>query len=281
MNIFLISVGVGLAILFFLTVLIFVRPSRQSELLADVTSQAYEPESGALKHRSGDPETLLKPLGKIQKLFGGDANPDVVRRLMLAGYRKSSHIDAFLASRLVLPAVSGLLVAMFIKDNVIFIFIIAVMLSFFFPDFWLTYAINQRRERIQLSLPGTLDLLTICMEAGLGLDQSIVRIGTELELAHPEISEELLQINLEQRAGSPRIGAWRAMADRVGLESVRSFVNMLVQTERFGTPISRALGVFSESLRTQRRQKAEERAAKTTIKLVFPLVLFIFPSIFV
>ena len=281
MNIFLISVGVGLAILFFLTVLIFVRPSRQSELLADVTSQAYEPESGALKHRSGDPETLLKPLGKIQKLFGGDANPDVVRRLMLAGYRKSSHIDAFLASRLVLPAVSGLLVAMFIKDNVIFIFIIAVMLSFFFPDFWLTYAINQRRERIQLSLPDTLDLLTICMEAGLGLDQSIVRIGTELELAHPEISEELLQINLEQRAGSPRIGAWRAMADRVGLESVRSFVNMLVQTERFGTPISRALGVFSESLRTQRRQKAEERAAKTTIKLVFPLVLFIFPSIFV
>src|SRR5690348_5430389 len=281
MNIFLISVGVGLAILFFLTVLIFVRPSRQSELLADVTSQAYEPESGALKHRSGDPETLLKPLGKIQKLFGGDANPDVVRRLMLAGYRKSSHIDAFLASRLVLPAVSGLLVAMFIRDNVIFIFIIAVMLSFFFPDFWLTYAINQRRERIQLSLPDTLDLLTICMEAGLGLDQSIVRIGTELELAHPEISEELLQINLEQRAGSPRIGAWRAMADRVGLESVRSFVNMLVQTERFGTPISRALGVFSESLRTQRRQKAEERAAKTTIKLVFPLVLFIFPSIFV
>ena len=281
MNIFLISVGVGLAILFFLTVLIFVRPSRQSELLADVTSQAYEPESGALKHRSGDPETLLKPLGKIQKLFGGDANPDVVRRLMLAGYRKSSHIDAFLASRLVLPAVSGLLVAMFIKDNVIFIFIIAVMLSFFFPDFWLTYAINQRRERIQLSLPDTLDLLTICMEAGLGLDQSIVRIGTELELAHPEISQELLQINLEQRAGSPRIGAWRAMADRVGLESVRSFVNMLVQTERFGTPISRALGVFSESLRTQRRQKAEERAAKTTIKLVFPLVLFIFPSIFV
>jgi tight adherence protein C len=106
-------------------------------------------------------------------------------------------------------------------------------------------------------------------------------VGTELELSHPEISEELLQINLEQRAGNPRIGAWRNMADRVGLESVRSFVNMLVQTERFGTPISRALGVFSESLRVQRRQQAEERAAKTTIKLVFPLVLFIFPSIFV
>jgi tight adherence protein C len=281
MTLFLISVGIGLAILIFVTVLIFVRPSRQSELLADVTNQAYQPTVGTLKPGGVDKESLLRPLGVIQQLFGGTSNPDIVRRLMLAGYRKPSHVDAFLAARLVLPAVSGLLVAYFLKDNVIIMFILAVLLGFFFPDFWLTYAINQRRERIQRSLPDTLDLLTICMEAGLGLDQSIVRVGTELELAHPDLSQELLQINLEQRAGNPRIGAWRNMADRVGLESVRSFVNMLVQTERFGTPISRALGVFSEALRTQRRQKAEERAAKTTIKLVFPLVLFIFPSIFV
>jgi tight adherence protein C len=95
------------------------------------------------------------------------------------------------------------------------------------------------------------------------------------------LSEELLQINLEQRAGNPRIGAWRNMADRVDVESVRSFVNMLVQTERFGTPISKSLGAFSDALRTQRRQRAEELAAKTTIKLVIPLVLFIFPSIFI
>ena len=108
-----------------------------------------------------------------------------------------------------------------------------------------------------------------------------MRVGHELKLSHRELSEEFLQINLEQRAGNPRIGAWRNMADRVNVESVRSFVNMLVQTERFGTPISRSLGAFSDALRTQRRQQAEEVAAKTTIKLVFPLVFFIFPCIFI
>ncbi len=281
MDLTLIAVGMGLAIIFFVTVLLFVRPSRQSELLADVTSQAYQPAGGTLKQGGLDAESLLRPLGKIQKLFGGGENPELSRRLMLAGYRKPSHVDAFLGAKLILPAMAGLLVAFFLRGNVIFMFILAVLLTFFFPDFWLTYATKKRRERIQRSLPDTLDLLSICMEAGLGLDQAIVRVGTELELSHPELSQELLQINLEQRAGNPRIGAWRSMADRVDIENVRSFVNMLVQTERFGTPISRALGVFSDSLRTQRRQKAEERAAKTTIKLVFPLVLFIFPSIFV
>ena len=281
MALILIAIGIGLAIIFFVILLLFARPSRQSELLADVTSQAYQPAGGDLKQGHLDAESLIRPLGKIQKLFGAAPNPELVRRLMLAGYRKPFHVDAFLGAKLILPAVAGLLVAFFLKDNVIFLFILAVLLTFFLPDFWLTHAINKRRERIKLSLPDALDLLSICMEAGLGLDQSIVRVGKELELSHPELSQELLQINMEQRAGNPRIGAWRSMADRVGLESVRAFVNMLVQTERFGTPISRALGVFSESLRTQRRQQAEERAAKTTIKLVFPLVLFIFPSIFV
>ena len=108
-----------------------------------------------------------------------------------------------------------------------------------------------------------------------------MKVGSELKISHPELSEELLQITLEQRAGNPRVAAWRKMADRVGVESVRSFVNMLVQTERFGTPISKSLAIFSDSLRSQRRQQAEESAAKTTIKLVVPLVFFIMPSIFV
>jgi tight adherence protein C len=200
---------------------------------------------------------------------------------MLAGYRKPFHADIFAGTRLLLPVIAGFAVALWIKENVIFFFILAVVLAFFLPEFWLNYAINKRREHIKRSLPDALDLLAICMEAGLGLDQAIVRIGQELRLSHPELSEELLQINLEQRAGNPRIGAWRNMADRVDVESVRSFVNMLVQTERFGTPISKSLGAFSDALRTQRRQRAEELAAKTTIKLVIPLVLFIFPSIFI
>jgi len=104
-------------------------------------------------------------------------------------------------------------------------------------------------------------------------------LGQELRVSHPALSEELLQINFEQRAGVPRITAWKAFSDRVDLESVRSFVAMLIQTDRFGTAISKSLGTFSDALRTQRRQLAEEMAAKTTVKLVLPLVLFIFPAV--
>lgn len=283
MNILMIAVGVGLSVVFFAVILILSRPSRQSELLAEVTSQAFraEAESISPKQHKISAETLVKPFGAVRRLVGGPTSPQVVRQLMLAGYRRPYHADAFLTAKLLLPAMAGLATAFFVHNSVILWFLISVFLAFFVPDFWLTYAINKRRERIRLALPDTLDLLAICMEAGLGLDQAIVRVGQEIKLSHPELSEELLLINLEQRAGNPRVASWRSMADRVGLESVRSFVNMLVQTERFGTPISRSLGVFSDSLRVQRRQRAEELAAKTTIKLVFPLVLFIFPSIFI
>jgi len=142
----------------------------------------------------------------------------------------------------------------------------------------LNWAIKKRCERIRLSLPDGLDFLAICLEAGLGLDQGIVRLGQELRVSHPALAEELLQINFEQRAGVPRITAWKSFADRVDLEMVRSFVAMLIQTDRFGTPISKSLGAFSDALRTQRRQLAEEMAAKTTIKLLFPLALFVAPA---
>ena len=282
MNLLIIAIGIGLTFGFFAILMLLVRPSRQHELLAEITSQRpIRAEDLGLPHGRSSFETLVKPLGAIRRLFGGSTNPETVRRLMLAGYRKSFHADAFVGAKLFLPAIAGLGVAFFVKGNVILWFILAVLFSFFAPDFWVSHAINRRRERIKLSLPDALDLLAICMEAGLGLDQAIMRIGQELRLNHPELSEELTQINLEQRAGNPRIEAWRSMSERVGLESVRSFVNMLVQTERFGTPISRSLAVFSDALRTQRRQQAEELAAKTTIKLVFPLAIFIFPSIFI
>jgi tight adherence protein C len=123
--------------------------------------------------------------------------------------------------------------------------------------------------------------MTICMDAGLALDQSIVRVGQELSVTHPDISQEFLQINFEQRAGVPRIESWKAFAERINLESLRQFVAMLVQTERFGTPLGVALATFADSLRTERRQKAEELGAKAAIKLIFPMVLFIFPTVFI
>jgi tight adherence protein C len=197
---------------------------------------------------------------------------------MLAGYRKPAHADIFLGARLATPAVLGVLVATYMGGNVIMWFFIAIAVGFFAPDFWLKWAIDRRIDRIRRSLPDGLDFLAICLEAGLGLDQGIVRLGQELRVSHPELAEELLQINFEQRAGVARIAAWKSFSDRVDLESVRSFVAMLIQTDRFGTPISKSLGAFSDALRVARRQRAEELAAKTTIKLLFPLALFIAPA---
>ena len=281
MTLLIVGAGVGLLLIFFVTFLLVGGRSADSALLARVTSDAYRSDTAGGRPSWANAENLAKPFGLLRKLFSGEPNPEIVHRLMLAGYRKPYLADVFVGARLAVPVITGLLVASFIKDNLIVWFILAIVLGFLAPDFWLNHAISTRRKSIELSLPDALDLLAICMEAGLGLDQAIVKVGQELRLSHPALSEELIQINLEQRAGNPRIGAWRNMADRANVETVRSFVNMLVQTERFGTPISKALGTFSDSLRTQRRQRAEEFAAKTTIKLVLPLAILIFPCIFI
>jgi len=274
-----ILLGICAFVGFFLIILFMLpRSSAQSMLLDEVTRQVHDgKKTGAQTWLSVDVDWLAKPFTLLRRSFSTEPDPVLVRRLMLAGYRKPAHLDIFLGARLALPAVLGCLVAILASN--IFLFLFTVVLVFFIPDFWLNHAIKKRRERIRLSLPDGLDLLAICIEAGLGLDQGIVRVGQELRTSHPELSEELLQINFEQRAGAPRIAAWQSFADRAGTENVRSFVAMLVQTDRFGTPISKSLGSFSDTLRTQRRQKAEELAAKTTIKLIPPLVFFIFPSI--
>jgi tight adherence protein C len=119
------------------------------------------------------------------------------------------------------------------------------------------------------------------MEAGLGIDQALVRVGDEMAASAPDLAEEFQIITREQRAGKPRLDAWRSLANRLDIEFVRQFVTMLIQTERFGTPIAHALGIFADTLRSRRMQQAEENAAKTGVKLLFPLILFIFPSIFV
>ena len=258
------------------------RSSAQSALLEKVTRDLRaggEPTEGRSWRLLVSTDFMARPFAAIRKLMTPKADPALVRRLMLAGYRKPAHADIFLGARLALPAILGFLVVLLPTGNVLFFFFLTIIIAFFIPDFWLSRAISKRREKIRLSLPDALDLLSICMEAGLGLDQGIVRVGQELDVSRPELSEELLQINFEQRAGVPRLEAWRAFSDRVDLESVRSFVAMLIQTDRFGTPLSKSLGNFSDALRTQRRQQAEEAAAKTTIKLVPPLVFFIFPNI--
>jgi tight adherence protein C len=275
----LLLLGFGLfAALLVLFLVLLPRASAGGVLLEEVTRQARAREATVLPHSRLNSDVLAKPFTLIRSLFSSEPNPALVRRLSLAGYRRPSHADIFLGVRLALPAVLGFSAALLFQNNILVLFLLAIVLGFFAPDFWLGYAINRRRESIKLSLPDALDLLSICLEAGLGLDQAIVRVGHELRLSHPELSEELLLINFEQRAGVQRIAAWQAFAERASIESVRSFVAMLIQTDRFGTPVAKSLSNFSDALRIQRRQQAEEMAAKTTIKLVPPLVFFIFPA---
>jgi tight adherence protein C len=271
--------GLGLFIAFMLGFVVLMgRSSAQGALLEQVTREARRtgPVTGPWRPVSAD--VVAKPFTALRRFFAAEPDPEIVRRLMLAGYRKPYHADIFLGMRLAVPAVLAFSVAMVLSNNTIIFFFVALVTGFLAPDFWLSYTTNRRRERLRMSLPDSLDLLAICLEAGLGLDQAVVRVGQELEVSHPELSEELLLINFEQRAGVQRNTAWQSFAVRANFESARSFVAMLIQTDRFGTPIAKSLGAFSDALRTQRRQKAEEKAAKTTIKLVPPLVFCIFPA---
>jgi len=149
------------------------------------------------------------------------------------------------------------------------------------PAFMLARWAKQRQHRIRLSLPDALDLLVVSVEAGLGLDQAMQRVGVELGSAHPELSDELRLIGLELRAGKARSEALHNLGARTGVDDVVSLVAMLVQTDKFGTSVAQSLRVHSATLRTKRRQRAEEAAAKTGVKMVFPLVFCIFPALWV
>jgi tight adherence protein C len=229
-------------------------------------------------------------LGQAASSFTGFLKPmrnmisandeDLSYRLSLAGFRKPEHIEIYTASKMLLP-ILALVAASFSGGNMLMVALIGVVIGFFGPDMVVTQMAQRRKDSIQRALPDALDLLVICMEAGLGIDQALVRVGEEVRLTSPPLSEELMIINREQRAGKPRLEAWRSMSDRVDIDYVRQFVSMLVQTERFGTPIANALGQFADTLRVKRMQAAEEMAAKVGVKLLFPLVLFIFPSVFV
>ena len=233
------------------------------------------PKSGLARAASGI-TSIFKPIRGL--VSGSDA--DMAYRLTLAGFRKAEHIEIFTATKMLLP-VAAIVAGSFFGDNMIAAILVGVVLGFMAPDVALTQLISRRQGGIRRALPDALDLLVISMEAGLGIDQAMARVGDEIRLTSPTLADEFQIINREQRAGKPRLDAWRSMAERVDIDFVRQFVTMLVQTERFGTPIANALGQFADALRTRRTQAAEEAAAKAGVKLLFPLVFFIFPSIFV
>jgi tight adherence protein C len=206
----------------------------------------------------------------------------VMQRLARAGYRNEHAVKIFYGSKVLCPLILCAIAGVSGLANVgpFFVYLMALGGGFLAPDFWLGRMISKRQKRITRGLPDVLDLLVICMEAGLSLDQATARSAQELALSQPELCDEFGVVVLEQRAGRARSEAWKHMAERTGVESLKNLVSMLVQTEQFGTSVAKMLRVHSDTLRTQRVQMIEELAAKTSVKLVFPLVLFIFPALF-
>lgn len=158
---------------------------------------------------------------------------------------------------------------------------VLALIGFYLPDLYLKVRIRRRKDRIVKGFPDALDLLVVCVESGMGLDAAINRVAEEIRLSSPVISDELRILNLELRAGKARIDALRNLGVRTDVEEVRSFATLLVQTDRFGTSVAQALRVHSDAMRVRRYQKAEELASKLPVKLLFPLIFFIFPALFV
>jgi tight adherence protein C len=203
-------------------------------------------------------------------------------RLTQAGFRRDEAVTIFFGIRVLFAlALFAVFASPLITRPNIVVGLGGLGLGYVLPGMILARLSKRRQKRIRLSLADALDLLVVSVEAGLGLDQALTRVGAELKFAYPELAEELNLINLELRAGKARSEALRNLADRTGVDDLSALVTMLIQTDKFGTSVAQSLRVYSETLRTKRRQRAEEAAAKTGVKMVFPLVFCIFPAIWV
>ena len=204
------------------------------------------------------------------------------QRLVQAGYRNPEALTIFLGIRVgfALCCFAICMTPMLVRPSLVMA--LAVLgVGYVIPGFILARKAKRRQHRIRLSLADALDLLVVSVEAGLGLDQALARVGQELEFAYPDLSGELRLVSLELLAGTGRSEALRNLATRTGVDDLSALVAMLVQTDKFGTSVADSLRVFSDTLRTKRRQRAEEAAAKTGVKMVFPLVVCIFPAIWI
>ena len=261
--------------------LLFYRGAQMGRLQTIV--EGNEISRGRLRdHRLYSVEEIIKPFQNVVPRTEQEVSV-IVKRLTRAGYRKPSAVNFFYAAKVLVPLslAAGATLSGVYRLGPFFIYALSIGLGFLLPDFWLGNRIANRQWKIRLGLPEALDLMVICTEAGLGLDQAMVRVAHELKASQPEIQDELTLVNLEQKAGLPRDEALKHLGERVDIDAVRALSTTLIQADTYGTSIAKTLRVYSDSLRTQRRQQAEEQAAKTTVKLVFPLVFCIFPSIFV
>jgi tight adherence protein C len=240
--------------------------------------------SASRRHAKDWSERFEKTLVTASKVVPRSASELSKTELFLtrAGFREPSHGAMYFGLRGICAA--AVFVALFTSGwgfRKPILFLLLPLIGYLLPKFVLLRMVRGRQKRIRLSLPDALDMLVICVEAGLGLDQGVKRVSEELSFAHHDLSDELELLGLETRAGRSRVDALRNLALRTAVDDVKSLVGVLVQTDRFGTSVAQALRVHSDGLRTERRQRAEEAAAKTTIKMVPVLVVCLFPAMFI
>jgi tight adherence protein C len=287
----LIAVLTALAVLSIIVVLMQVVPGRggMASRLEELHPAGGVQEVLARRKRQERSDRLKSVLEAVgENVASGRTDAGATRQFLLqAGYPDPSAVAIYWAARFTLAM--GLCVASLLFLPLFDIPFLQVLLGVMWltalgwvaPTFYVRARLKARQKQVQLALPDMLDMMVVCVEAGLGLNQAIVRVADEIDHVSPVMSEQLAIVNLEMRAGTPREEALKNFAERTGLVDIRSLVSMLIQTDRFGTSVADALRVHADTMRTKRRQRAEEAAAKTTIKLVFPLVLFVFPAMFV
>jgi tight adherence protein C len=284
---------VALSVAFVILFIVQMLPGRSAALsqrLTELEQSGAGPVDILLRQRRQDRSDRFKSILEAwgERLQGRRTdNASTKRFLVQAGYRNPMSVAYYWGTRFVLMAGLGAGALLFLPVTGIgfltsaFAALWFAALGWIAPTFYVGAKVKRRQKEIVKALPDALDLLVVCVEAGLGLNQAIVRVSEEIDHVSALMSEQLALVNLEIRAGTPRDEALRNLGERTGVPDVQSLVTMLIQTDRFGTSIAQALRVHADTMRTKRRQRAEEAAAKTTIKLVFPLVLFIFPTMFV
>jgi tight adherence protein C len=275
---FLVTVGVLMVLVYASGPKVVDIGRRLSRVLKTPGSALEEDLSASARLR---PQNVFVSIGQmIPAPKGKKASQDQIL-LIRAGIRSQSAVIAIRGMRL-LGAI-GLFVLVIwtglISFNPIAVPVIAAVLGWYLPDLWLSSRVKARQKRLRLALPDAMDLLVICVEVGLGLDQALLKVADEIQTAHPALGAELHLVNLEMRVGKTRLDALRELAQRTGLDDIKVLVGILVQTDRFGTSIVDALHNFSDELRTKRRQRAEEMGAKVSVKMVPVLVFFIFPAL--
>ena len=259
----------------------YVRPSRLIQQLDPEVSTPQLRVLGAPVKKEATIVKVMHEIGQKVPVSPSDVG-DLRKRLMMAGFRGDTAVPIFRGAQILaagVGVVGGLSLRLGLENISLILPVILAGIGWMIPNFILGSLVRRRHDRLRLSLPDALDLLVICVEAGMGLDQAIQKVSQELSLAHKEICEELTLVVLEARAGKRRIDALHNLSDRTGQDDIRKLVQVLAQSDRFGTSMSDALHAHSDFMRVKRRQDAQERAGKVGVKLIFPIFFFILPSI--